>query len=338
MASFFFGHINRTFKYSHTVGRQESRGPGFRNPMDLALAPGGLVYVVNHSDDSRPDGRLGVRVSMVTLEEEFKGEFGSYGDGDGQFTRPTSIALDSKQNVFVSDGWLQRISVFDKDGNFLAKWGVEGAGDGQMDRPSGMAFDKDDNLYVVDCINHRIQVFTRDGQFLRKFGGFGNAAGQFNMPWGITVDRNGYVWVADWRNDRVQKLTPDGEFLATFGSSGSLAGEFNRPTHMTVDQDGDIYVTDSLNHRVQVFTPEFRHITSFAGDATMSKWGKQKLDANPEMLQMLALVRDLSPWQRFWYPVAVEVDEHRRIIVVELAAQRIQVYRKETPARDNCGA
>ena len=332
MGSFFFGLTNRTFKYSHTVGRQESAGSGFRNPMDLALAPGGLVYVVNHSYDELAEGRQGVRVSMVTLEEEFKGEFGSYGDGDGQLLRPTSIALDSEQNVFVSDGWLQRISVFDKDGNFLAKWGVEGAGDGQMDRPSGLAFDKDDNLHVVDCMNHRIQVFTRDGKFLKKFGSFGSVEGQLNMPWGITVDRDGYVWVADWRNDRIQRFTPDGEFLATFGSSGNLAGEFKRPTHMTVDQDGDIYVTDSLNHRVQVFTPEFRHITTLVGDATISKWGMDKLQANPSMLQMLGLVRDLSPWQRFWYPVAVEVDDQRRIIVVELAAQRIQVYRKEAPA------
>ena len=51
---------------------------------------------------------------MTNVEEEYLGDFGGYGEGDGKFVSPTAIAQDSQQNLYVSDEWLQRISIFDK--------------------------------------------------------------------------------------------------------------------------------------------------------------------------------------------------------------------------------
>ena len=122
------------------------------------------------------------------------------------------------------------------------------------------------------------------------------------MPWGIALDKQGNVYVADWRNDRIQKFTADGRFLMKFGSSGSGEGEFNRPTDVAVDRDGIIYVADWLNDRLQVFDPDGNFAALKTGDATISKWGKDKLDANPEMWGE----RDRSPGlereKDFWAP------------------------------------
>ena len=52
---------------------------------------------------------------------------------------PTSIAVDSKDNVYVADEWLNRITIFNKDGEFVSKWGKAGSGDGELDRPAGIA-------------------------------------------------------------------------------------------------------------------------------------------------------------------------------------------------------
>src|SRR3989442_8060593 len=117
MSTHFFGIKDWTFTYSHSVGRNEFAGTGFRNPVDLALAPDDMVYVLNRSYENRPDG---IHVTVVTLNEEYITEFGSAGEGDGQFTWPTSIALDKDGNVYVADEWLNRISIFDKDGTFLS--------------------------------------------------------------------------------------------------------------------------------------------------------------------------------------------------------------------------
>ncbi|MEO2140576.1 MAG: hypothetical protein ABGX63_00180, partial [bacterium] len=85
MASVFLGINDRTFTYSFTAGRSEFQGTGFRNPMDFALGPDDVVYIVNRSYESRSDG---TRINMFRIgddKEEYITEFGSYGEEPGQF-------------------------------------------------------------------------------------------------------------------------------------------------------------------------------------------------------------------------------------------------------------
>ena len=347
MASVFLGINDRTFTYSFVAGRSEFQGTGFRNPMDIAFAPNDVIYVVNRSFESRSDG---TRINVFRLSgdtEEYITEFGGYGDKPGQFYWPMGIALDNDVNVYVSDEYLHRITVFNQDGDYLNHWGVHGSGDGELDRPAGLAV-RDNVLYVVDSRNHRVQKFTLDGEYLGQFGGLGDGPGQLNTPWGIALDKAGNVFVADWRNDRVQSFTADGQWLASFGKPGtggdaSIAkrhggirvvkcpvGEFNRPSGVSVDKDGDIYVADWLNNRVQVLTPDGRFITEFTGDAALSKWGVAKIESNPDMIRQRNGVRDFTPEKVLWAPVAVRVDDNGRIIIADTTRHRFQVYQKNT--------
>ncbi len=328
MATHFFGIVDRTFAYSHSVGRSEFGGTGFRNPVDLAIGDNETIYVVNRSYENRPDG---LRVTICTLNEDFIGEFGSHGDGDGQFIWPSAIASGSDGKLYLADEWLNRISVFDKDGNFLSKWGTSGSGDGELNGPASLAVTNDGNLLVADARNHRIQKFTLGGQYLSQCGSFGDGPGQFNMPWGVDVDAEGNIFVADWRNDRIQKLSPDGECLAIYGSSGSGVGQFSRPSDVCVDQDGDIYVADRENDRVQVLAPDGRFLSALRGDHQISKWGREKLQSNPDMIRqrVLAMAHDGGEFdKRFSHPCAVEVDDQNRIYVLDHSRGRLQVYAK----------
>ena len=183
----------RVYNYSHTIGRNATGGPGFRHPVDLALGSNGTIYVINRGDEFQPCQR----VSVITIDEEFIRDFGSVGTGDGQFTWPTAIALDSDENVYVADEWLNRISVFDKDGNYLGKWGTPGSGEGEINGPSGIVFDGDDNLYITEELNHRVSKFTKDGRFIMNWGNEGQGEGEFNHPWGIALD--GRMATCTWR-------------------------------------------------------------------------------------------------------------------------------------------
>ena len=321
----FFGVSTRSFHYSHTIGRAEYVGAGFRYPMDFAIGKNDVMYVINRSRPMRPDG---IRVTVCTIEEDYIRQFGAFGKEDGQFVWPISLTIDSNENVYVADQWLNRITVFDQEGEFLHKWGVQGSGDGQLSKPFGIAFDAEENLHVVDSDNNRVQKFTKDGKFLAKWGEAGSGPGQFNLPWGIAFDHKGDLYVADWRNDRIQKFTSGGEFLAEFGSRGDGVGEFNHPTGLAIDKDGDIYVADWGNDRVEVLTSDGRHITTLTGEAELSKWGRPKLEANPDMVRQRSLVRDFTPETRFWRPVAIEVDDQGRILIAEIPRCRIQVYQK----------
>ena len=223
-----------TFQYSHTIGRQEVRnGNGFFFPVAIARGEGNLLYVLSRGTET-PVFFPCKRVTVFTVDEELVRDFGQKvppedadaSAPDGSFMWPTSVALDSESNAYVADEWLNRISIFSKDGDWIGKWGTPGDRDGEINRPSGLAFDASDNLYLVDSLNNRVQVFTKEGKFLFKWGARGSGDGEFNIPWGIEIDQNGDVYVADWRNDRIQKFAPDGRFLMKFGTSGQGDGEF----------------------------------------------------------------------------------------------------------------
>jgi DNA-binding beta-propeller fold protein YncE len=335
MATHFFGIRDRIYSYRNCIGRVAVNGEGFLCPVDLALASNEVAYVVNRSFEYRPDG---LRVTKCTLTGDYLGEFGSGGEGEGQFVWPVAVAVDRDENVYVADEWLNRILIYDKDGKILRSWGKRGSGDGELTGPAGLAFTRDNDLFVVDSRNNRVQKFTADGRYIGQFGSAGKGPGQFNLPWGIGLDKDGNVYVADWRNDRIQKFTAEGKWLASCGSSGSGAGQFNRPSGVCVDNDGDIYVADRQNDRVQVLTPEGRFITAITGNAGLSKMGAKQLQANSDMIRQraLALVNDGGSWERaLSYPTAVKADAQNRIAILDMGRYRIQLYEKSRNATLN---
>jgi DNA-binding beta-propeller fold protein YncE len=327
--------IDISLQYSHTIGRAEFSGPGFRNPTAMARGEDDVMYVANRSYDYRPDGK---RITMCTVGEEFISEFAKgvfeQGDGeavstDGALIWPTAITVGPHGNVYLADEYLNRISIYSPDGEYLTKWERPGDGDGQWDKPSGLVFGANDILYLVDSSNHRVQMLSADGEYLGQWGEQGSGPGQFNMPFGIETDQSGNVYVADWRNDRIQKFTADGKFVMEFGHTGDGPGQFNRPTDVAVDNDGAIYVADWNNDRMQAFHPDGSFAAMTYGEGSMSTWGKTKVDANPEMWEERKIAQGVEREKLFWGPIAVECDDEGRIFVVETARSRIQVFNKQ---------
>ena len=362
---------DRVYNFSHAIGG----GSGiyyFSYPIAVRVGKRGEVYIINkengHTDNPTKGpnveklfvgapGEEKVLLGGTKLRQGNGGIGDGPGEGDGQFRWANALALDADENIYVSDDWLNRISIFGKDGHFLGKWGTLGAGPGEINGPSGLAFDREDNLYVVDSRNHRIQRFSKDGTFLGGWGSYGGGEGEFNMPWGMTVDGNGNVYVADWKNHRVQKFTEDGAFLAQFGSPAEGAGRLtyptfsfptnitfahtwrqdkkvgglNHPSDVAVDKDGDVYVVDWANDRVQIYDPEGEFITSLLGDANqLSKWAQAFVDGNPDIQKAR---RRFSNWEEEWrfkMPTSIAIDnETNRIFITDTVRRRLQVYIKE---------
>ena len=200
---------------------------------------------------------------------DFLAAWGSGGSGEGQFSSPRGVAVDSAANVYVADSYNHRIQKFDAGGTFLAQWGSSGTGDGQFFGPWDVAVDSAGNVYVADTGNHRIQKFDAGGTFLAQWGSSGSDVGQFSSPRGVAVDGAGNVYVADSYNDRIQKFDAGGTFLARWGVYGEGEGQFSYPSGVAVDDAGNVYVADTSNHRVQ-------------------KFGYPSLDVNVEV--------DIRPW------------------------------------------
>jgi len=332
-----------TFPYSHTIGFQANQGRGFNNPVDVALDSTGILYVLNRAGSEVGIRLAYKRVTICSVDQEYLGEFGTGGTGNGEFWWPSSLAFDSRGRLYVADEALHRITIFDKHGQFLEQWGANGSREGELNRPSYIAFDQEDNLYVADSLNHRIQKFSKDGLFLGKWGVPGDGPGQFNMPWGITIDDFGNLYVADWRNDRIQKFTLQGDFLAEWGTSGGGAGQLQRPSSVAVDATGLLYVADWGNERVQVLSQEGETLAVLRGDSIDSRWAEEYFSANPEEAQERRRA-DLEPTVKahqeqsreesanieklLWGPTAVKVDSKGRLYIVDSCRHRLQIYQK----------
>jgi len=335
----------RTYSYSHCVGWGGGSGTGFTFPVAAALGADGLLYMINRGSESfsgvawNETGNA-ARISMVTPgdnpgNEELAGEFSTYGDGDGEFIWGAGIAVDRQQNVYLTDEWLDRVSVFDRDGKFVRQWSVLEDGDEGPYGASGVVVDSDENLYVVGGRSHQVSRYNKDGRLLARWGGFGVSQNQLKSPWGVTIDQMGDLYVADHHNHRVQKFSPDGEWLAQFGNHDDGRGQLSYPTDVAVDPDGDVYVCDWTDNgynpgRVQIFDPEGKFITSLTGDAqTLSKWGQEWVDANPDVIKARRLVRSTEPEWRFAMPRGLVFDvDQSRLLVLDTQRCRIQIYDK----------
>jgi DNA-binding beta-propeller fold protein YncE len=315
------------FSYSHTIGIASFLGRGFMNPVDMRLDSSGLLFVLSRSNAGNKD----VRVSVQTMDSEYKYEFARWGTDPGQTTQPTAIAIDNDDRVFVTDEFMHNVSIFSRDGEFIERWGEFGTGDGQFNRPSGMAIDSDGNIHVVDHLNARVQKLAPDGSFISSFGTFGTGDGQFNFPWGISIDAEDGVWVADWRNDRVQRFTPDGEFVSSIGSSGQGDGQFDRPSGVHVASDGAVYVADWRNDRVQMFAQDGSHSETLVGDATLSKWCQEFLDVNPEQASWREGAGLFDMEKKFWRPSAITTTDDGLVLIADSCRHRIQIYQR-TPS------
>ncbi len=330
----------RVYDYARVVGRGAVSGAGFNIPLAMCLAGDDKVYVVDRGAEYIPGAAWnrnvhGARIGVFYIgpeneDEEWRFEFGKYGDGDGEFIWPAGVALDSRGNAYITDEWLNRVNVFDPEGKFITHWGSEGSDPGQLLGPNRIRIDADDTVYVTDGRNHRVQKFGLDGTYISGFGEFGDGPGQFNSPWGITLDGDGHLYVADTKNNRVQKLTTDGHFVAQFGAQGNGRGQLNRPADVAVDPEGDVYVADWGNSRVQAFAPDGKFLTSFVGDAQeYSKWAKPVLTASPQAVRRRREVKDLSIEWRLAMPAAVEYDAaHHRVMIADTQRNRIQIYSK----------
>ena len=99
------------YSYSHTIGIASFEGRGFMNPVDVRLAQDGNLYVLSRSNASNKN----VRVSVVTLDSEFLFEFANWGEEPGQATQPKSLAFGPDDRVYLTDEYINTVTVFEKD-------------------------------------------------------------------------------------------------------------------------------------------------------------------------------------------------------------------------------
>ena len=189
------------FDANHKVEGQITKG--LYDPGGIAIDnENRLVYVADAEQDI-------VQVYDADPPYNFVRTIGKIGTkhtatAQGEFAKPTGVAVDEDGNLFVSDTWNNRIQVFDADGNFIRAFGRSGDGPGYFARPKGIAIDVDGHVWVADGMQDRVQVYTPEGKLLIYMGGHGLIPGWFQSLVGITIDKNNRVLTTEQYPGRVQ--------------------------------------------------------------------------------------------------------------------------------------
>ena len=89
---------------------------------------------------------------------------------DLALTSPKGIGIDKNGNLYILDGSIRTILVWDKDGKFVGNLGREGEGPGEiaMAKKVGNMTVTNNEIWVFDESSRRVSVWTLDRQFSRR--------------------------------------------------------------------------------------------------------------------------------------------------------------------------
>ncbi len=178
------------------------------------------------------------------------------------FCRPTDIAWDASDNIFVSDGYCNnRVVKYSPDGHFLAQAGgsAPGKGEGEFNLPHGLQVDHQGNVYVADRTNNRYVVLDNNLKYKTAYTSFGTAWSDC-----ISEGAHQYLFVSNsnpngngpgsWtRTGQIYKLELDGTPLGKFGHAGKLAPNFQVVHMMDCRNPDELIVGEIESWRMQKF-------------------------------------------------------------------------------------
>ncbi len=186
----------------------------FNGPTDMAVLPSGDIFV--------SDGYGNQRIVHFDKDGRFVKQWGTAGEGPGQFALPHAIVADSGNRLYVADRENCRIQVFNTDGKLLDVWD-------DLLTPWGFHITGKDELWVCGSSvvpkrgGKRPPVVPPPDQVVMKLSTSGKVLmrvslpktadppgklGEVNWVHGIAVDSQGNLYLGDIQGRRAQKFSP----------------------------------------------------------------------------------------------------------------------------------
>jgi DNA-binding beta-propeller fold protein YncE len=219
-----------------------------------------FVTATNKDGSTVAESNESTQVKTVAYWSK-KSEFGSTGEGNGQFKAPWGVAIGEQEDVFVADSGNNRIEKFSSSGGFLKSFGTKGSGTSQFNTPEGLAIGESGEgkyLYIADSANNRIAFASQKLENDKTYGVEKAPAWvePAQTPSGQYTEK---LYVTLPAKDEVQKLPMEagdpfrGTEYETFGKEGTGNGQFKGVAGIVFSENEETYVVDEGNDRVEEF-------------------------------------------------------------------------------------
>jgi DNA-binding beta-propeller fold protein YncE len=207
----------------------------------------------------------------------------------GSFNRPSGIAVDMDENVYVADTFHNTIKKISPDGTVTIIAGIEnqeGSDDGLnslFNCPTSLTLENDGTLFVSDTWNNIIRKISTNG-YVSTFAGVARHEGSkdgfknealFATPRGVVFDLDKNLLVADTLNHTIRKIDTEGK-VTTFAGMSENSGyndgyrtqsRFHDPRGLAIDQIRNVLlITDTGNHTVRIMFADGQ-VETIAGKA-----------------------------------------------------------------------
>ncbi|PWU05948.1 MAG: hypothetical protein C5B51_13375 [Terriglobia bacterium] len=184
-----------------TLGRAGVTGEGpdvFGAPTNAIVAANGEIFVADGHDGCECPNR---RIMKFTKDGKFIKAWGKRGTGPDEFGGLHGLAMDSQGRLFVADRTNNRVQVFTQDGKFIAAWTQFGRPSGiaidrddnlyVSDSQSGGRLSPEDGMKrgirIGSAINGKVTAFILDPE----------PTGYTSNAEGLAVDRQGNIYGAE---------------------------------------------------------------------------------------------------------------------------------------------
>jgi len=237
------------------------------NPSAVAVDSSGNVYIADTGNNVIRQVNSSGIINTFAGNNSLGG--GYTGDGgvatSGQLDAPTGVAVDSANNVYVTDSvnnLVRKVS----GGNLSTIIGIGATGQ-SLNHPNGLLVDSSGAVYVSDT-SHRVLKYA-NGK-LTAFAGTGDVGysgdnglatkAVLNNPVGLAIDAAGNVYIADANEFRIRMVSPTGIITTVAGSGhvgyvgdggSALTAYLNFPNGVCVDRSGNIYIADTENNVIR---------------------------------------------------------------------------------------
>jgi len=286
--------MGQKFSRTNTIGEFGSGSSQFSTPTGTAFLSNGDILVTDYNN---------ARIYRMSPSGVVLGYFGNGAGEPGLSGGATFLAVDTFDNIYVTNYDGNRVQKYDSSGGYIESWSSAE----RLQRPRGIAITPSGTVFVACEMSGTVEKYTTNGTYLGSIGSSGNTLPSHLMcPVGLALTNNGDIIVTDYVTKKIKRFSSDGQVRWVVDAESSVV-----PHSVACSWDGDILVTfTDVPYPDYITGPHASGIQRYSTTGTyLETFASTGVDAVDS-------------------PTGIAIDPAGKVIVAEETTHRISIFKR----------